>query len=333
MKEIYLRVEEKFINFHTGEVVDFLSAKSGIIVEYTDAVIHLKRPKKPSTKYLYKSKKENVYYGSPSLTTTFLMSVLYNYLDTKAVAVVSNSVVIAFFGGNQEYVVIQDKDEGDKFLEKVFQGIHYKTIGIEDAVKLVIPDNKKLLILAGSTLTVALTLFTYLFFSSDDETNVKTTPTNQVNPAVIDPDVVSVNKTYQLISTLYNLGLKPYQYVDKIDFSVGEIHLKSAVPLKDYTRDGKWYSYKMGVTSSAEFKPLKSYNFCYEKVRDFEGSLLKEFNDKKVVFEIDKDNVPTEKVEEFLRNVYGCKISLSGVINQNQPLVSTVHLKAELFYK
>jgi len=337
-RKYFLKVENSFYNFDTGEKVDILSLPRGAeIIVFTPHAVHQKKRSKGRAKYIYRLKKTKEYLLSNELTTTFLREVLFDYFNTNAVVLSGEKGFVAFFGEQQEWG-IADGEERKKALERIYQGIPYVEVDIEQAVKLVKKKNLlPIFIFAGIFGIGGFFLYNFLFSSPDiNHIPRKKLHRKVVRPIRINPEDLKIFRTRKVIETLAEVqkGLKPWWYVKSIDFERGEIRLRALIPDEGFKKVKNWYEGVVRVpvkalTHKVEIKTLP-WKECLSEFAKYNATIernLKTF----ITLNIDK-NGNWKEVSGLINTIYNCPVSAQGSIAaQKNPEKVFINLKLTLY--
>lgn len=325
--KIYLRVERRIYDFETGQKVEDLTKVKGYIIEFTDLQPHTRKPKKVSSfQYVYRAKDKKAYIVSPSLASTFLRDVLFDYTGKNRVVITGKGIILAFFGEHQEYLLSTDEEERQKFLEKLYQGLDYEEIPVEQVIKLVSKDYKPLI--AG--LSVALVVLigaVFLFNSSDEEVDLSKYQIKQnQQPVVVNPEKQAVMETVAFIDNLSNLNISPWGFVKEINFSGKEITLGSLLPAEGYKKNGEYYEKTVKFSGGIK-EPDKDVKECFEYLKNNEIEFV---SNKYVEFRIDK-SMTVKDLEKFLKQIDGCPVNIQGSTRYENILKRHLNANVKLY--
>jgi hypothetical protein len=337
-RKYFLKVENSFYNFDTGEKVDILSLPRGAeIVIFTHHVVHQRKRTKGRAKYIYRLKKTKEYLLSNELTTTFLREVLFDYFDTNAVVLSGKKIFVVFFGEQQEWGIAEG-EERIKALERIYQGIPYVEVDIEQAIKLVKKRSLLLLFIVLGIFTVG-GIFIYNFlFAPPDIGNV---PRKKIHrrlhtPIRINPEKLKILRTRKVIETLAEVqkGLKPWWYIKSIDFGRGEIRIRSLLPDEGFKKVRNWYEGKVKVPVKVSFEKEKvtalPWKECLIKFANYNATIERNLQTF-ITIDIDKEG-SWKEVSDLLNTIYNCPASAQGsIVAQKNPEKVFINLKITLY--
>jgi len=327
--KVFFKVEDHYFDTETGKEVTSTEALKGLVLIFREEKTYVERRSKARYRYAYKTR-DGTWILSNEFSTSFLGRVLEDFLGKNQIAVTAPALVLTFFGDRQDYLISTSLEEKQKFLEIFFQGVPFKEISLKDALSLVIKRNRKFLIFLA-LLPVA--LFPLLFWLSDsgnDETlRLKkfTVSQKMVKPVKpLSPKEISIRLTEGKIERLDEVlkNVKPWQYVARLDFSVGKAVVKSMKPDIGFVREGNWFKREVSLLKRSDVKPFKTFSWCYSKIQTLGGVIVKNLPDK-VEFRLKKDTTNWKEISELLKIIYGCPADLRGTV-WAEPLPTRVHM-------
>jgi len=315
--KVYFKVGEHYFDTETGNEVKPNEALKGTVVVFREEKTYMERRNKARYRYAYKAR-DGTWILSNELSTPFLRRILEDRFGDKQIALLSPALVLTFFGNRQGYLVSSDADERQKFLETFFQGTPYREVDLKSALALVINNRKKFLILTalGSLMFPLLLL---LLTETGEENNLpqlkkfslsRKAETKRVKP--LSPKDISISLTEGKIERLVEVleSLKPWQYVAKVDFSVGKVVVKSVKPDLGFIKEGNWFKKEVSILKRSDRKPFKSFESCLKELQFLGGEITKNLH-AKVELRI-RGSSDWDKVAKILNAVYGCPADLRG---------------------
>ncbi|MGC8579405.1 MAG: hypothetical protein ACP5MB_05035 [bacterium] len=337
--KVFLAIRDRIYDGSTGELVDlFYAKKHGVIIEYTNTSPHIKTARKISSKYVYKSKKENMFFVSPTLTTPYIFDVISDYYGTTSFIIREKAFIIAFFGNRIDYIVSTDESAVAMFLEKTFQGVDYTEYTTADVLKLVKPDETKKIAVVAGIFSIGIIGFLYFiynefFYTPPMPKFVAKKPPPPVAPVKVNQDAVNIAKTQTILSYLFK-PIKPYQAIKTISFDNDEIIKVSLFPDLGYklTPHG-WYEKNITIPppaqtsqgNSASSKPVKQ---CFDYLSSI--GTISSNQGHVIVFDVKRD-MNVKDLSNMITNLYGCPIAISGSIGDIDLLDKVVNLKITLY--
>ncbi|GEM_PF-2195983 len=330
--KVFFKVGEHYFDTETGKEVGPTDALKGTILVFREEKTYVERKTKARYRYAYKTK-DGTWVLSNELSTAFLGRILEDRLGERQIAITAPALVVAFFGNRQDYMVSTDEGERRKFLETFFQGIPFKEVALEEILPLVVKGKKKLLVLAILFPLFAFFLLLTLSGNGEEESlqlkrfSVSSQMVKPVKP--LSPKEISIRLTEGKIEKLSELlkELKPWQYVSRLDFSIGKAVIKSMKPDLGFVKEGRWFKREVSLLKKSDVKPFKTFQRCYSEIQSSGGEIVKNLPDR-VEFRLKKET-SWEEVSKLLKTLYGCPINLRGTVWTGH-LPTKVHLSLSL---
>lgn len=313
-KRIVVKYKGTIYDPNTGEKADVSQLKGAVIfnIDTASKNFSVKEKKEGGMPFVYKAK-DGKWYMTHNLTPYYLSEVLYDYLGldkSKGLVIESDGFLIAFLGKNYDVLFSKDPEERKAFLEDFFQGIDYKTISLDEAVKVVSPQVPLPLVIGVLVLFLVFAGYLgYTFFFGEDE--VQTVNTAPPPPPPPPANFVAIAKTQANIDGLLRFPLKPYEYIDTIDFTSGTVTVASLIPQEGYQKNDNVFVKKEKLSKYAkDIKLTKSFQECND-ILAFYGANLQLFDKKQAKYSLDKD-MDIKKFAKFIYDLKGCPVDILG---------------------
>jgi hypothetical protein len=330
-KEIFLR-DGYNIYAETGEKVEAIQVpRDAIVILFTNQVYHLKRAKKSRGKYVYKLK-NGEWIISNDLTTTFLREVLFDYYGKNAIVVDAKRIAITLFGEEQEYKVFpkseipDDRLEEEKknFYNSVYQGVDYIVVPVEEALNRVIQKSKLIYILPVAVLVIlAGGYFLFAGGGGEEELPPPTKP-HKVKHHVIkySESDLKISRTRQILQALVEVqnNLKPWWYIEQIDFGGGVIKLRSMLPDEGFKKNGNWFEGMVRIPLKVKPQTVdySNWQWCLNEFAK-EGAEIKANLPDRVRLTLKKKEITWEEIKKVLNLLNSCPVYAIGTIKALYP--------------
>lgn len=313
-KRIVVKYKGVIYDPNTGEKADLSQLKGAVILNIDTPTknFSIKEKKEGGMPFVYKAK-NGKWYMTHNLTPYYLSEVLYDYLGLdkgKGIVVESDAFLMAFLGKNYDVLFSKDPEERKAFLEDFFQGIDYKTVSLDEALKLVSPQIP--IVLVAGVLLGLLLVLGYLgfniFFGEDESETANVPPPPPPPPPA---KFVAIAKTQANIDGLLRFPLKPYEYIQTVDFTSGTVQVASIIPQEGYKKDGNVFVKKERLSKYAKDITLtKDFEECNDILANY-GATLQLFNKGEAKYTLDKD-MGLKTFAKFVYDLKGCPVDVIG---------------------
>jgi len=334
-KKVFLKDGFNIYSAETGRKIDVVELpKDAVLIVYTKQSYHQRRQKKSGGKYVYKLRGGKEWLIANELTTSFLKEVVFDYFETSAVAIDAKRLALVFFGDTQEYKtfpveeVSDDRleEEKENFYEGIFQGVPYKVVPIEEVLKLVETKPIWLYFLPLGALAVLGAVGYMLLGGGEEELPPPTKPMTVVKPrkqTIFETDL-KIARTRKVLEALKEVqeNLKPWWYIEQIDFGGGTIRIRSMLPDEGFKKMGKsWYEGVVRIPLRIKKIPKIDYSNWNECLTFFlkEGADIRVNMPDIVKLRLSKRKADWKKVSEILTEIGNCPAYTTGTVRSNYP--------------